>query len=195
MRKVGIMGGTFDPIHIGHMLAATAAMEGANLDEVWFIPANTPPLKPNAPKASPEQRLKMVQLAISGRPHFHALDIELKRTGTSYSFDTVTTLLQLYKDVELYYIIGSDRVHDLSSWYKAEQLRDLIGFIGLNRAGEPLNMDSMSSEWKQKIHIVPMPLIEISSTMIRSRLARNQSIDYYCPEVVVSYIKEQRLYE
>lgn len=195
MKKVGIMGGTFDPIHNGHCIAALMAKEQAGLDEIWFIPSNDPPLKPKAPKANALHRLRMVELATRHLPFFHVLDIELKRSGTSYTYDTVSELLRLYPDVELYFIVGTDRINDLTSWYKADELKNLIQFIGISRGGETIDLSSMSSEWKSRLHIVETPLIEMSSTLIRNRLANQLSISYYCHELVAEYIKEHHLYE
>jgi len=195
MRKVGIMGGTFDPIHIGHLLAANAALEAASLDEVWFIPTSSPPLKLNAPVATARQRFAMVEAAIAEHPSFRALDIELNRGGTSYSYDTVMTLMQLYPNHRFNYIIGSDRIHDLPNWYKAEELRELIQFVGLCRPSDPLQLDSMSSEWRSKLTIAPMPLIDISSTFIRNRLRAGLSARYYVPDAVEQYLRGEIIYE
>ena len=195
MKKVGIMGGTFDPIHNGHCIAALMAKEQAGLDEIWFIPSNDPPLKPSAPKANALHRYHMVELATQHLPFFRVLDIELKRSGTSYSYDTVTALLKNYPDVELYYIVGTDRVNDLTSWYKADELKQLIQFIGISRGGETVDLSSMSSEWKSRLQLIKTPLIEMSSTMIRQRLTERLPISYYCPDKVVHYIKEHQLYE
>lgn len=195
MKKVGIMGGTFDPIHNGHCIAALMAKEQAGLDEIWFIPSNDPPLKPNAPKANALHRLRMVELATRHLPFFRVLDIELQRSGTSYTYDTVSELLQRYPDVELYFIVGTDRINDLTNWYKADELKKLIRFIGISRGGETIDLSSMSSEWKARLHFVETPLIEMSSTTIRKRLARQLSVSYYCHEQVAQYIKEHHLYE
>ncbi|MCR8655871.1 nicotinate-nucleotide adenylyltransferase [Paenibacillus endoradicis] len=194
MRKVGIMGGTFDPIHMGHLIAASSAMEAASLDEVWFIPTATPPLKPNAPLATAEQRLQMVQLAIADQSAFRALDIELSRSGISYSFDTVTRLMSQYPHHQFNYIIGSDRIHDLPTWHRAEELRSLISFIGLNRPSDPLQLDLLSSEWRSKLTIASMPLIGISSTELRLRAEQGLSLQYYVPDSVAQYIRGNRIY-
>ena len=195
MKKVGIMGGTFDPIHNGHCIAALMAKEQAELDEIWFIPTNDPPLKPSAPKANALHRYNMVKLATQHLPYFRVLDIELKRSGTSYSYDTVTALLSANTDIELYYIVGTDRVNDLTKWYKADELKALIQFIGISRGGEEVDLSSMSSEWKARLHLVNAPLIEMSSTLIRQRLTERLPVHYYLHEKVATYIKEHQLYE
>ncbi|MDF2722971.1 MAG: nicotinate-nucleotide adenylyltransferase, partial [Paenibacillus sp.] len=133
--KVGIMGGTFDPIHQGHLLAAERAREEAGLDEVWFMPSNTPPHKPNAPKASVEQRLAMVEAAIADNRFFRAETIEIVRGGTSYTIDTIHQLKLLYPNIEFCYIIGADMVQYLPNWVRIDELARLVTFIGLGRPG------------------------------------------------------------
>jgi nicotinate-nucleotide adenylyltransferase len=195
MRKVGIMGGTFDPIHIGHLIAATSALEAAELDEVWFIPAASPPLKPNAPTADASQRLQMVELAIKDESRFRVVDIELQRGGTSYSIETVHSLKTLYDDHTFYYIVGSDRIYDLPQWHRAEELRQLVSFIGLNRPSEPLQIEQISESWRSRLIVAPMPLIDISSTELRRRVAQGKSLRYFVPHEVEQYIRRYSLYE
>lgn len=195
MRKVGIMGGTFDPIHIGHLIAASSAMEAASLDEVWFIPTATPPLKPNAPIASEEQRLAMVELAIADVPSFRCSSIEMKRGGTSYSYDTIIELMEQNPDISFSYIIGSDRIHDLPSWYRAEELKQMITFVGLNRPSDPLQLDKLNADWQQRVIIASMPLIDISSTMLRARAKQGRTLQFFVPKAVEQYVKEHGIYE
>jgi len=195
VQKVGIMGGTFDPIHIGHLIAAVRAMECASLDEVWFIPTAEPPLKPNAPLASEQQRFEMVKLAIQHEPRFRVLDIELHRGGTSYSIDTMLYLLKHYADHDFYYIVGSDRIHDLPQWHRAKELLELIGFIGLNRPSEPLELERLPHRWQRKLTLASMPLIDISSTELRKRAGEGLSLRYYVPDEVEQFIRRYHLYE
>lgn len=195
MHKIGIMGGTFDPIHIGHLIAASRAMESASLDEVWFIPTASPPLKPNAPLATEQQRFEMVKLAISHEPKFRVLDIELHRGGTSYSIDTITYLLEHYTAHNFYYIIGSDRIHDLPQWHRAEELLQLIGFIGLNRPSEPLELELLPQRWRDKLTLASMPLIDISSTELRKRASERLPLRYYVTDEVEHFIRRYHLYE
>src|SRR5690606_8094544 len=194
MRKIGIMGGTFDPIHIGHLIAASRAMESASLDEVWFIPAASPPLKPNSPLATEQQRLEMVKLATQHEPRFRVLDIELNRGGISYSIDTVMDLLEQYAGHYFYYIVGSDRIHDLPQWHRAGELLQLIGFVGLNRPSEPLDLLRLPERWRQKLTLASMPLIDISSTELRKRAKEGLPLRYYVTDEVEQYIRRFRLY-
>lgn len=195
MRKIGLMGGTFDPIHHGHLIAARIAQEACELDEVWFIPSYVPPLKSGAPAVSPEQRATMVRLAIEGEPTFKMMDVELQRQGTSYSFDTVRTLQMTDSDARFFYIIGADRVNDLTQWYNIEQLAQLVEFIGLARPSLSLDMGALPAYLAERVTIVPMPLIEISSTFIRQRMKERQSIRFFVPDRVADYIQRNGLYE
>lgn len=195
MSRIGIMGGTFDPVHIGHLIAAEAARDGCGLDEVWFIPTYQPPLKDNEPGASSEARLQMVQEALGGSPAFKALDIELQRGGMSYSIDTVLELKKRYPDASFSYIIGSDRINDLPKWHRIEELAELITFIGLERAGTAVQLDELPGFLRRRVAMAEMPPIGISSTEIRSRVLGGRSIAYLVPDTVHQFIKRRGLYE
>jgi nicotinate-nucleotide adenylyltransferase len=193
--KVGILGGTFDPIHIGHLIAAESAREGSGLDEVWFMPSHIPPHKEHAPKASPEQRWEMVCRAVEHHPHFRPADIEMKMGGVSYTVNTVKKLKELFPSYQFSYIIGGDMVQFLPNWRKIDDIVSLVGFIGLQRPGTKLNLDLLPSRIRQAVRIVPMPLVDISSTFIRSRKAEGKLVRYYVPDRVNDYIEVNRLYE
>lgn len=195
MIKVGIMGGTFDPIHYGHLLAAERAREACGLDEVWFIPSYQPPLKENDPDADVDARLEMVYRAIDFQPHFRAMDIELERGGTSYSIDTVQALQKQYPGRVFSYIIGSDRVNDLPQWHRIEELAEIVGFIGVERPGEPIDVSTLPSYIQDRLTVIGMPLVEISSSEIRQRRADKLSIRFMVPEKVYSFIRRNALYE
>ena len=195
MIQVGIMGGTFDPIHIGHMVAAETAREAAGLDEVWFIPSAVPPLKNREPSASGEQRLEMVYRAVDFQPYFRAMDIELERGGVSYSIDTVKELQELYPGRAFTYIVGADRLYDLNGWHRVEQLAELVSFIGLERPGHSVDPASLPSFISDKLRIVRMPQIDISSTDIRGRRTAGRSIRFLVPDKVYSFIIRNHLYE
>ncbi|MFC5651798.1 nicotinate-nucleotide adenylyltransferase [Paenibacillus solisilvae] len=195
MIKVGFMGGTFDPIHYGHLLAAETAREACGLDEVWFIPSFRPPLKENEPGADGSQRLEMVYRAIDFQPHFRAMDVELERGGTSFSIDSIKSLQALYPDREFSIIIGSDRVNDLPKWHLIEELAGLVRFIGVERPDEPIDLSLLPAFIRDRIDLIKMPLIEISSTEIRRRVRTGQSIRFLVPEKVYSFIKRNQLYE
>ncbi len=193
--KVGIMGGTFDPIHIGHLLAAEQAREGMGLDEVWFIPVYQPPHKDNEPIATPEQRLEMVKAAIVDHAAFKCNDIELQRGGKSYTLDTVRELQAAHPSYAFYHIIGADMVQYLPHWDRIDELIQYISFIGLQRPGHAINWESLGEAIRKTVHLVPMLQVDISSTVIRLRKQSGSSIRFLVPESVHHYIEENRLYE
>jgi nicotinate-nucleotide adenylyltransferase len=193
--RIGIMGGTFDPIHLGHLIAAESAREAAGLDEVWFMPTHIPPHKPNNPKASAEQRLEMVRLAIADHMNFRVVDYELTRGGISYTADTVRILHELHPAVTFYYIIGADMVMYLPKWVQIEEIVKYVSFIGLQRAGFQVALEQLPANLMAQVQLAPMPLIEISSTLIRERVRMKQSVRYLLPENVRNYMEANRLYE
>ncbi|MGO4346532.1 nicotinate-nucleotide adenylyltransferase [Paenibacillus sp. MCAF9] len=195
MSKIGIMGGTFDPIHIGHLIAAETAREQSGLDEVWFIPSYGPPLKANEPGVSGERRYEMVCNAIESNKAFRALDIELQRGGVSYSYDTIVELQGRYPNHSFSYIIGSDRINDLPKWHEIEQLAARISFIGLERPGNPVDISALPVFLQERVSLVHMPAIAISSTAIRSKVKAGQSVQYLVPDSVNSYMRRYNLYE
>jgi nicotinate-nucleotide adenylyltransferase len=192
--KVGIMGGTFDPIHNGHLIAAQCAFEQAGLDEVWFMPTNVPPHKEHAPKASNEQRWDMVCRAVKGTSYFRPFDLEMKKGGISYTFDTVSLLLREYPGIHFYYIIGADMVQYLPKWYKINELVKLISFIGLGRPGYRLDTDKLPEAIRQAVQLAEMPLMELSSTAIRERASVGKSIKHWVPDLVNEYIEGNGIY-
>lgn len=189
------MGGTFDPIHNGHLLAAETARDVFGLDEIWFIPAATPPLKSSGPDASNRVRFEMVQLAAEGHPNFRVLDMELDRGGVSYSVDTVAALQEQWPGTVFSYIIGGDRVGDLPKWHRVSELADrLESFIGFDRPGYPADVSALPYPLREKVKIAGMPQMEISSTDIRQRRAEGRSIRFLVPDSVYEYIMRNDLY-
>ncbi|MBD3917897.1 nicotinate-nucleotide adenylyltransferase [Paenibacillus sp. PR3] len=194
MKSIGIMGGTFDPIHIGHLLAAETALDACQLDEVWFIPTNVPPLKEGTQGVDAEKRLRLVRLAIAGEPRFNAHTIELERGGVSYSYDTITVLMEREPDCTFAYIIGSDRIHDLPKWHRIDELAKLIRFIGVERPDEPIELERLPEHLRRRVSVVEMPPMGISSTDIRRRRMSGRSIRYLVSEPVYSEIMKEGLY-
>lgn len=193
--RVGIMGGTFDPVHMGHLLAAECARDAAAFDEVWFMPSHVPPHKPDAPLAAPEERLAMVRLAIKGHPDFRASDIELCKGGMSYTAETVELLAERYPGWEFSYIIGADMVMYLPKWYRIADIARRISFVGLQRPGFELKPQTLPGYIRDRLTLVSMPLMDISSTDIRRRRGLGQSIRYLVPDAVRVYIEGKGLYE
>lgn len=188
--QIGIFGGTFDPIHFGHLLAAEQAREQAKLDEIWFMPTRIPPHKKRQGIAAPEHRLRMVELAIADHTAFRATDVELRREGPSYTIDTMEYLTKQHPELSFSFIIGGDMVEMLPKWRRFEDLCKLVRFIGLGRPGASYDKEAMST----RVTFVSMPAWELSSTLIREKVAGEKSIRYLVPPSVEIYIKEQGLY-
>ena len=197
-RRIGIMGGTFDPIHIGHLITAETVRVAATLDEVVFIPAARPPHKENRGAASPEDRLRMVRCAVEGNPYFSVSDMELMREGPSYTVDTVAALRAAHGGAELLFITGADAMNELYLWHEPQRLLSSCSFIVATRQGvaldEKLLAEKFSPEERSHIHAVPTPHLEISSTAIRARVQAGRSIRYLVPRAVERYIEERGLY-
>ncbi|HLS20936.1 MAG TPA: nicotinate-nucleotide adenylyltransferase [Bacillota bacterium] len=186
MRNIGILGGTFDPPHIGHLIIAEEVRLALNLDEIWFIPSNVQVHKGQA-EATAKDRLRMVQCAIESNPYFKVNSIEINRTGKSYTIDTIRQLLQQYTHNKFYFIIGADMVEYLPHWKNIDELIKLITFVGVKRYG-------FSLKSSYPLVQVNIPEIHISSTDIRNRLANKQHCRYLIPNCVYNYIKENKLY-
>ncbi len=197
--KIGIMGGTFDPIHNAHLALAEAAYEQLKLDYVLFIPACQPPHKNKMNVSSADIRTDMVKLAIESNPHFVFSDIELKRTGKSYTVDTLTELHQMNDNAEYYFIMGADSLFAISSWYKPEEImKKAILAVGIRDGKTVDEMNSYIDELKEKynadIRFLKFPDLDISSSELRNIKADERSIRYLVPEKVNDYIIENNLY-
>jgi nicotinate-nucleotide adenylyltransferase len=193
--KVGILGGTFDPVHIGHLIAAECAREGAGLDQVWLLPASIPPHKADASRTDADHRWRMVCEAARDNPLLQASDLELRKGGVSYTIDTVQELKKLYPDVQFSFIIGGDMVAYLPKWHRIGDIVRQIRFIGLQRPGYPPDTGELPSELQAAVTMVPMPAVDISSTSLRELRRQGKSIRYQVPEPVYRYIEVNRLYE
>ena len=169
--KIGIMGGTFDPIHMGHLLAAEAARDSHALDEIWFMPSHVPPHKRGA-GASGQQRLDMTEAAVQGVEQYEVLGIEMELGGVSYTIDTMKELWRRYPEHEFYFIIGADMVNYLPKWEQIEELAAKLTFIGVGRPGFQLHLDDLPEELQDSVLLAEMPLVDISSTAVRRRLAK-----------------------
>jgi nicotinate-nucleotide adenylyltransferase len=188
--RLGVMGGTFDPIHTGHLRAAETAREALGLERVVFVPAGVPPHR-EAPRACALDRWTMVCLAIADHPHFEASDVELSRPGPSFTVDTVQALRAAYPQSELTLIVGSDTLPEMTTW------RDLDGIVAscrvavVRRPGEEAALSSPLPPWADAITGVTLLL---SATEIRGRLGRGESVRYLVPPTVAEYITRRGLY-
>jgi nicotinate-nucleotide adenylyltransferase len=182
--KLGLYGGSFDPIHNGHLILARDAMERLEIEKVIFLPARISPHKLDRPPAPPEARCAMLAAAIERETYFEMDACEIEREGPSFTIDTIRLYKERFPEAQLYYFIGDDNLPDLESWRDIASLRQLVQFVVLSRAGMPF-----LSEF-------PMITrhIEISSTEIRNRVARGQSVRYMVPAPTCDVITKMRLY-
>lgn len=197
--KIGILGGSFDPIHMGHLILGENVRDSLKLDKVIFIPTGINPFKGNRNTTSPTQRLEMIKLAIESNPHFTISTIEIEREGISYTIDTIKSLKGRYKEDDLYFIIGSDIIFQIEKWKDIQQLVKLCKFALVNRPGKELKeIDNKVEELSLKYNIfferISSPFIDISSTDIRNRVRKKQSIKYLVPPKVEDYIIKHKLY-
>ena len=193
--KLGIMGGTFNPIHQGHLVAAEFIRDEFKLDEVLFVPSGKPPHKDDNQIVSPEHRWMMVVLATASNEYFSVSSIETERVGESYTRDTILELKQKYKKkTECYFITGADAIAEISTWHKTEDLPKLTKFIAASRPGYKLDMNNIDLRFRKCTYLMEIPALTISSTEIRKRIKRGQTIKYLVPEVVEKYIYKNNLY-
>ena len=201
-KRIGIFGGSFDPVHLGHLIIAQDATEQLNLSEVLFVPASIPPHKQHLEQVAVHHRLKMLQLAIESNDHFSVSDQEMERGGISYSIDTIKAFRGSYPNAELVFLVGSDTLLDLHNWYRIDELMDLCEVASFMRPSISSIEDlakqiKVSERHKKKLleNVFQTHLIEISSTEIRRRKMNGQGIHYLVPPVVDAYIDEHGLYE
>lgn len=195
--KILLFGGSFDPIHIGHIEAAKKAIEKLNIDKVIFIPTNQTPLKSNNLVASNKDRYNMILKSIKENKKLDVSDYEIKKQDVSYTYNTVKHFKQIYKEDELYFLIGTDRVKDLEKWYNIDKLKNLITFIFVPRNNENLKEIIAKNDFLKKINyvILELPIIKISSSYIREKLKKNKNIDDLIDKNCAKYIEELNLYE
>jgi nicotinate-nucleotide adenylyltransferase len=197
---LGILGGTFDPVHYGHLLAAEWACEVFRLDQLVFMPSARPPHKDLAGVLDSQHRIRMVELAVQDNPDFSVSSLELERTGLSYTVDTLQYYLDEYPGIELYFIIGVDALQLLYTWKDVERLVELCTFIVVTRPGYILDRSDPAFQsvpdklWK-RLRLLSIPGLEISSSEIRKRIMQGLSIRYLLPPAVEAYIKENHLYQ
>ncbi len=199
MKKYGIFGGSFNPIHYGHLMICEYIKEEMGLDKVIFIPTGNPPHKDLG--VSAEDRYEMVRLAISPNPDFEISDIETTRANLSYTVDTIRELKKIYKEEKLYFLIGLDSLFQLKTWKKIGDLSQEIEFVVALRPGyihkEEINneIDFLRDNFGTKINLIKTPLYEISSTDLRDRIHEGKSLRYLIPKKVLDYIEESGFYK
>lgn len=197
-QRIGIMGGTFDPIHYGHLVAAEAARVAFGLEPVFFVPNRLPPHKKDYPVSDAKHRYLMTVLATITNPHFEVSRVELDREGYSYTIDTLRQLRATYGSaVDLFFISGADAILDLLSWKDVDDLLGLCYFIAATRPGYKLNVElgHLQKKYARKVFTVEVPALAISSTDIRRRVREGKPIKYLLPESVENYIYKHSLYQ
>ncbi len=211
--RIGILGGTFNPIHYGHLHIAEEVLQGCELDQIWFLPTCRPPHKQLADDVSFARRLAMVELAVQERPEFLAVDIEGRRGGTSYSVETLEELRREYPEHQFYFIMGLDSFQEISSWKEYSRLFELAHMVVTARPGFSGALEQFlpvaiadrfcyDAESKKLTHDAGFTVSElthtsrdVSSTEIRQRLRQGKSVDRLLPALVIEYIKAHRLYQ
>jgi nicotinate-nucleotide adenylyltransferase len=187
MKKIGILGGTFNPPHIGHLVLAQEMLEQLELDKIFFVPTNNPPHK-KVKQLEPKKRFFMTKLAVAENPNFKVLDLELKRKGKSYTVDTIVELRNKYPKDKFYLIIGSDLAKDFKKWKNPEKIKKMVTIIVAKRRG---NSFRISRSFKQ----VDIIQVELSSSQIRERIKNQKTIKYLVPKAVENYIKKNNIYK
>jgi nicotinate-nucleotide adenylyltransferase len=193
LTKTGLLGGSFDPVHTGHLLIALDAMEALGLDEVFFIPAAQAPLKQNHPGAEPHHRKAMLDAAVVDEPAYQILDCELEAGGISYTIDTVRSLSQKHPDRRFFWILGEDQLQKLGKWKDIDELCHLVEFIALDRPEHPMTPTLEIPDFR--CHRISGHLFSISSSEIRERITEGKSVHEFLPANVAKYILDHHLYK
>lgn len=187
--RIGVFGGTFDPPHLGHLIVAGDAHTGLRLDRIVFIPSAVPPHKLATVRATAEQRLEMVQVAVRDDVRFTVDDIELRRTGPSYTVDTLRTLREQYAGSELFFLIGTDALREIDTWRTPDEVARLARLVALSRSG-----DEVEAIPDRAVLPLRVTRIDISATEIRRRIAAGESARYLVPDSVREIIERDGLY-
>jgi nicotinate-nucleotide adenylyltransferase len=188
-QKIGLFGGTFDPIHIGHLIIAQEALEAARLDKVIFIPAFLPPHKPEDPLLPAHHRLAMVGVSLKGDERFAVSSYEVDKGGASYTVETLRHFFRMFPSAELFFLMGADSFQQIMTWKNPEQIAQLATLLVIGRPGFPMPQGGDVS-----YHPVLIPEIPVSSTAIREKIRAGKSVKYLVPEPAFYYIKEHKLY-
>ena len=190
-RRIGLMGGTFDPIHAGHLVAASEAADQAQLDEVLFVPSGQPWQKTHRVISASEHRAAMVALAIESDTRFSLNLMEINRSGPSFTIDTVNEVSRAYPSSEVLVIVGSDAAKNVNTWHQAQALIDDVHFLVMARSGHQISRQEIPMTHAT---VIDMPELEISSSDIRRRVTSGHSIRYLLPDCVADYIDKHQLY-
>ena len=190
-KRIGIMGGTFDPVHHGHLVAASEVQVRFDLDEVIFVPTGQPWQKTHQTVSPAEDRYLMTVIATASNPRFSVSRVDIDRGTTTYTIDTLRDLHATYADAELFFITGADALEQILSWRQADELFELAHFVGVTRPGFDLSAHHLPTG---SVSLIEVPALAISSTAIRARVAAGEPIWYLVPDGVVQYISKRNLY-
>jgi nicotinate-nucleotide adenylyltransferase len=198
--KIGVLGGTFDPVHVGHLIVADEVTARLGLAEVLFVPAGQPYLKVNTSILAAEQRIKMLSLAIADKPSFRLSTMEIERAGPTYTVDTIEELRrQLGAGDELFFILGWDNLLDLPRWHQPSGLISMCRLVAVPRVGCPVpdlgSLEAAIPGLSQRVIMLDKPEIDVSASVIRDRVRQGLAISHLVPEAVEKYIKEKGLYK
>lgn len=199
MRKIGILGGTFNPIHWGHLLLAEWARDALAFDEVWFIPTGHSYMKADDNVLPGEERFHMVKLALEGCSYFRCLDLEIRRQGCSYSYETLEQLKNMYPSDDFYFIVGADCLFSIENWKCAERIFQSCTLTAAIR--DKTSWDEMENKraelerkFRGKILLMPFVSLSVSSTELRQRIRERKTVRYLVPDKVIKYIEEKGFY-
>ena len=187
--RLGVMGGTFDPIHFGHLVAASEAVSAFELAKVIFVPTGEPWQKQTITDS--EHRYRMTELAIAGNEHFEISRVDVDRPGPTYTVDTLCDIAAEHPDAELFFVTGADSISQIGSWKDAEKIWPLAHLVGVTRPGHSLEVPKSPNG---AVSLLEIPALAISSTDIRARVKAGKPIDYLLPEAVIDYIQQNDLY-
>jgi len=198
--KIGILGGTFDPVHLGHLIIAEEVRSNLGLDKILFVPAGVPWMRENEGVSAGKHRLNMVDLAVKSNPHFQSSSIEIDRQGVTYTADTLETLREdLDHEVELSFIMGMDVLEKFHLWKSPETVVELCSLVIVNRPGnQAVDVNEVVKKYPEagaKLRIINVPRMEISSSEIRERVRQEKSLKYLVSEEVIEYIDQNNLYK
>lgn len=197
--RLGVLGGTFDPIHFAHLAIAEEARTQLRLEPVVFVPAGQPPHKPGRIITRARHRLAMLELALASNPHFVTSHVDLERPGPCYTVDTLALLREEWgPEVELHLIVGADSLREMHTWYQPKRIIDLARLVVAPRLGSPLDLPSLVRSLpglSRRVRIIQAPLLEISGTDLRQRVREGRSIKYYLPGEVEAHILRHGLYK
>lgn len=193
-QRIGIMGGTFDPIHNGHLVAASEVAYRFQLDQVVFVPTGQPWQKAGRDVTAAEHRYLMTMVATASNPRFTVSRVDIDREGPTYTIDTLRDLRELFPDAELYFITGADSLASIMSWRDWEVMLEMANFVGVTRPGYELSKDMLPLESQTGIELIEIPAMAISSTDCRKRAGEGEPVWYLVPDGVVQYIAKNNLY-